>query len=524
MTNNKDNLNNISSSSNTATDGKCKTFVINNELDKEKLEKFFKEVLDKNQIVVKIPSACPDLLTKLDKTLEENQSIKEKINKDDEKVLSLEIATTSFETVDTLKECKKCDIYSNNVNLEGKELTIKTLLPKNVNTENAALILLKSKLGSGVYERIPLINSGFWITLEPLTAEEIVLLMEDIAKEFNEIGKNIGILGYSHYEVLYHKVIMKHLLPHIKDSSLDVPVTEILDYISINDLDTLLLALAKSFYPKGYKHGLIACKNSLVIDDKTKTPKCNYKANVTLDLDKLLFINDSIFNQEEYSKLKETLLKTKPNSLSIEDVKSYQENLPNTVKNISITKNDLNLVISLKVPSISKYLEYGELFINEVKTKVTQYIKDLDLSKIEEKVRIKYKDLPEEEFREKVAEEYERYKELVAKNLEAKILSLLNIKVYNHYVNKVIIDGVIVDNYDSINSVLLDIRNDEEIRNKLFKSIKDLINESSLTLVGTPNFTCPNCGEEQGPQPIIPLSVVNHFFILINTKYQSLVT
>lgn len=205
----------------------------------------------------------------------------------------------------------------------------------------------------GVY-KVHLYNSGFWISIKPITMGQMDTWMESIDRDFKELGKIIGGQSQMVLDVFIKQKFMEILPDCIVESNLlDWQNPEVLnDAISFNDYETLMWAFSSIMYKDGIGIG-VHCTN----------PDCLYRDDTQyIDLMHGLQINDKVLNP----KAMKWLLEGCNNSISrtLEEVKRYQTELIS--RDVVLEFPEQGMKLHLATPSMAKYLTYGTALIADL--------------------------------------------------------------------------------------------------------------------------------------------------------------
>jgi len=373
---------------------------------------------------------------------------------------------------------------NNNPMFEDSPMRTTTIsLKKRATNSKSALLKLSQVAGIGAVVPIPLWHSGFRITIEPLTNVEIINLELDLIDEIERIGKDTNTLIFSNYNILFAKVVYRHFKDKIIDSTLKLPEGEVLeDYIKINDLYTIALHLSYSMYPNGF-NGVVPCKNSVkIIDGK---PKCNFKAYMKFDLPELFWVDENKVPKE----LKPQMNFKTRNSVTTDEALAYQKILEESLDDVYIEVGAAT--IYLATPSLSRYFQFGDLFISDLKDKTTEIVKN-------------NKQIESLEDAEKI------------------LVDVIKASSLNHFIDKIKVDDVDIADPNEINDAIETLSSNFDIEDKIVKRILKFIDETLVAVVGVPNFECKHCKTTQSKHDLIPLSVYDYFFILLHSKYEKI--
>lgn len=375
----------------------------------------------------------------------------------------------------------------NDINYANKNLNLRNInfTTKEKVSNAAAVARLTSIFNIGEIVQVPLWNSGFWVTIVPPSQRDLVNLEIQLAREELELGRTTSNFVYSHYSVIFVKILSNFIVKNIKEHTVTLPVGEnLLDYIKMSDLYPLLLGLLSSIYPDGMDVNVF-CNNRMEFKEDG-TPMCDFTTVIKTDPRKLLNVDKGKLTDKMLSQM---AIRT-PNSVSLESVINYQSLLESGYQQVEVDSTvGKKINFEFKNPSISDSIRIGEEWIGEI-------IKTL------EEVFIK-------------ADDIDNKNEMISKAVDMSILT-----VYSNYVKSISIpeENLYIDNYASIMETLERFSVDETIVKNFVDSIDKYISRSSLSLVGIPSFTCPKCQEINGNKDstefkeFIPIEVIKYFF------------
>jgi len=430
-----------------------------------------------------------------------------KINKNSIQDMDSETIASIKDTENSLQFLNKNDIgsrllvngLSNKIIEDGKSLRLKSLEPKGKSSSSIKLSLY-SKLSIGKPAHVPLWHSGFWVSITPLTKAEKINLQLEISHNIETIGKETHNLIYSNHSVLFAKILVDVLRNKIIDTSLSLPEgADIFDYIKVQDLDILIWGLLKTMYPRGTDY-IIYCKNSAIIENNA--PKCTYKLKLKLDLEELHRVDTDRIKQSEIEDTDsinhiQHMLKRSHASVTTDEVKLYQDTLTgNNEDTISIDADGTNTSLVLKTPFINEYLVHGDNYVNELKSKIEELYTSGILEKDDdEAVKL--------------------------------IIDSIVLKMYSHYIKSINVDGKVVEELKDLDDAIEILSGADEYKDKLLNSIIKYIDNSLISIIGIPTFTCPTCKESQTEQDsnnkfksFIGLNTYMYFFTLLAFQYQ----
>lgn len=381
--------------------------------------------------------------------------------------------------------------FRQSVDYKGKELgitEIKTNFNTNHLTGEKAILAFSKALGIGDLVQVPLWSSGIWVTLKTPSEAEMIRLNQELVDEKINQGRATKGLAYSNSMVYTVDRLSRFVIDHIFDTTLQVSALEtkdIRDIIKSQDYPTLVWGLICSMYPRGFQYRR-ACINN--------PEKCNYVLEELLNPKKLLWVNYRALTETHMVHMSQRQHKIK----TLESVMSYQESLAAIAdKTITIGEDaDSPLKITLKSPSLNDYIVAGEEWISGI----VKVIDDI---------------ISKQSNEEKTAKELNKDRN----KLIEKYSQSSSLRQISHWIKSIEINDYIVEDTDTLASVLTIISQDDKKRTDLIENVSKYIEETTISVVGVPVYDCPNCKETQTVETnseefknIIPLDVTSIFF------------
>ena len=232
-------------------------------------------------------------------------------------------------------------------------------LPKNDKTTpihlsgDAAKIAVLSRT-QGLY-RIMLYNSGFWITVRPITVSDASAFVHEVDNDFKELGR---ILGGQFHLVLgaYLKQKVLEILPNVIVSSNleDWDQPDVLgEAISMHDYDTILWGICCSMYRDGIGIG-VHCTNM----------ECRHiDTNQYVDLTKACYINPDVFNEDAMTWMRDTRV-----TRTLDDCLKYRNVILKSTKTLPM--DDGKVMIHMRVPSLQTYTKRSVELIGKMQAAI----------------------------------------------------------------------------------------------------------------------------------------------------------
>lgn len=364
-------------------------------------------------------------------------------------------------------------------------------------SKSASIAIFNSILNVGEVVQVPLWHSGFWVTLRPIKERDIINLNVILKTNVVEMGRYSNTLVYTNYNVMYAKIITDFIRENIVDYSINIDSTDdIRSYIKIEDLNILINGLVSSMYPNGYDISR-ACQNSLIFTDpNNKETKCDYTSIVRIDPKKLLWVNKRLLTD----KMLIQMSKKSSKSVSVDEVKEYQRLLygNKSVNTLEIeTENKDKISIELQSPDILSHCNKGEEWIDLL---VEENDKNLVANK---DTNIKNQRLLDLVYASKVG-------------------------LYRSFIKAIKVnDNIVSEDQDTIDNFIDVMSASQDIVAKLFDHMTKYKNESTIALIATPAYTCPNCKHYNSAtdpvkdfEQLVPLDIISVFFDLCDIRQE----
>lgn len=372
-----------------------------------------------------------------------------------------------------------------------------------------AVAKFTSAIGVGDVVQQPLWHSGFWVTIKPATQTELVNLERAIATNEIQAGRETNTLVYSNYSVIINRILVDFILGHITDVTIKLSGDDnLLDFISVHDLQPLVLGIITSMHPNGFEY-IRPCINASVLVDENQnevTPeqieagtvkvkaKCSHFATGRLDPKKLMKLNRLLISNT----MREHMSKRMPQSTTPSECAHYRSlirDMDDKVLEFNAS-NGVKVIFTLCIPTLRRYIDIGEEWM------------------------MRLIGLGEELF--------SKTDTAVTKNAKInEIVAVNSLGLYNSFVKKLSIDGEIVSDETTVNEILEMFTNDIVLFDSVMDAIKDYISLSPIALPAIANYNCTVCTGDQNPdmaktpfKELIPLNLIESFFDLSALRMQ----
>lgn len=342
-----------------------------------------------------------------------------------------------------------------------------------------ALLKVAKHLGLGDIIRVPLPHSGIWVTLKPPTEKDMVDFYNNLYRDKISLGRSTSGLTLSNFSVFINNALMDFIIAHVHSINYsDIPISDLKNHISIHDIPILAWGFASTIYPNGYDY------NRACLD----VEKCTHVTHGKINLSKLLWIDNTALSEAQRIILSEF----RPNKLTVDNYNKYKAEHVKLADTYFETASGVK--INLSVPTVEDYFTDGLQWVNSINNKIESVVID-DRDN-------KHKD------------------SLLDQYVKSTVL-----RQYNHFISSVEVDGNTISDRETINNLLEMLSSNDEIRTKIIEEVNKYISNTTIAVIGIPEYECPVCKANQNPDPVndrfvnvIPLDTINLFFSLITLR------
>lgn len=370
--------------------------------------------------------------------------------------------------------------------IETKDNTLNSISPLKFKKSEGelkgeiALLKVSKLLGLGDVISIPLPHSGIWVTIKPPTERDLIDFYNSVFREKIMLGRTTYGLTLTNFSVHINNRLFDFILKHIHSVNYgDIAKEELKNYLLIHDFPILAWGFACTMYPNGFEYQR-ACVNDL--------EQCSYIAKATINLTKLLWVDNPSLSAAQKIILEEF----RPNKLTVDSYRKFISEHTRVSGSTFTTKNGIKF--RLKVPTFNEYTTDGLAWISKINSSVENII------------------LLEDDDEEAKTEMLNQY-------VKSSIL-----RQFNHFVDYIEVEDNIINDRSTINEVLEAFSSDDDIRSEITENILKFKSNTTLALIGIPEYKCPNCGQHQNSNQsdkftsVIPLDAMNLFFTLITLR------
>lgn len=352
----------------------------------------------------------------------------------------------------------------------------------------AAVHRVRSILGMGTTLFVPCWNSGFWVTFKAPDDAHLIEVDSAIARDKATLGRTTGGEVFSHSNVYFMKHIVNSMLDHVvKSTSPATDNAELRASISVLDYPALIVGYMNTIYPNGYNYTRPCLTN---------IGECNHIIKGMINLSKITWVDRSRLNDVQ----REHMYQAASKKVTQDQIDSYLQYFKATINNNVDVAGTLR--IKLKTPSLEDSIVTGQRWVESI---VDSIGNDLKLT-------------PDER------------RNFALAKAKAKVVGL-----YSSWIDSIVEldeqgqEHVIAKDEATFESILSHVSGDEDIAEMALKGITKYIEESTITVVGIPDFECPACSESQledgdNYNGIIPLEAEQVFSSLIAQRLSKMLT
>lgn len=348
-------------------------------------------------------------------------------------------------------------------------------------TGEVAVLKVSKLLGLGDVLNIPLPHSGITLTIKPPTERDVIDFYNSIFREKIYLGRMTQGLTLSNHSVYINNKLFDFIIKHVHSISYsDISKDQLRNYILLPDFHILAWGFAATMYPNGFEYER-PCINDI--------EKCNYVAKDTINMLKLLWIDNTALTDNQ----KAILIEQRPNKLTIDSYNKYKADHTKVFSKTITLKNSMKF--HMKVPTFGEYVADGMGWVNKINTSIDNIL-------ITE------------------GDENSVKSEMLQQYVKSSIL-----RQFSHYIDYIEVEDSPITDRETMNNVLDLLSSEDDIRNELTEETLKYKSDTTMALIGIPDFKCPKCNHEQNPDPVndrlanvIPLDVMMLFFTLLTLR------
>jgi hypothetical protein len=342
-----------------------------------------------------------------------------------------------------------------------------------------AMLRVRSIMGLGGVVSVPLFHSGFWITLAAPSESALIELFRRISDDKVALGRQSIGLVFSNEQSYLSSWLIDFCLEHMRETSLKTEDHSVIrSLMKAQDQQILLWALACLIWPRGFNYGRALTTKEGIQNTDTVTARINVA--------KLLWVDNNFMTANQ----KKHMARRTRGSVTEEQVQEYQKEF--SLSEGRLMKINDQLSLRLKQPTLSEYVEDGELWISNI-------VRMVDTT-----------------FTQATPGDDERNRMI---DLHAKAARL---RKYGSWIKAIVFTdpagATSVDNDEpAVLEGTLEMLSALPEAEQIEKAIGAFIDDTTMALIAIPETSGRDTGIPRYPH-LIPLDVVNTFFTLLAQK------
>lgn len=300
----------------------------------------------------------------------------------------------------------------------------------------------------GVF-RVLLHNSGFWVKMVPLRAQDFDSWFNEIDFQRKEFGRILGGHFYLGRGILLKQKLVDLFRTAVIDCNLENwrEGTTLIDNISMNDYDTICWAFCTMLHPQGVLMSTV-CTN----------PACqNYDKRQYMDLARMTYINPDAYTPEAMKVMMQ--LADSP-TVTVEQARKYRTEVLKTDRTIPFVGRDK---LVLRDPSIGEFLQVGSSLLADLSSKITNGKLSLENDEV----------------------------------ARSEVFQLSKMHcLWIRQINTFREDGSLETSLDRLEDIRPIIASVLETEEAIIPAIEQYMTETKISYYGTVSLRCPKCGRQ----------------------------
>ncbi len=341
-----------------------------------------------------------------------------------------------------------------------------------------ARIRIRALMGNGGVITVPMVKSGFWLTMYAPTDSAWYELFRRFNDDKVSYGRSTTGMIFSNEQVYMNSWLLEFCLDHISDATVKyADINELRQLIDALDLPVMFAGMARLMYPRGFNY-VRSIGTAEGIDGMRMIQG-------KLDIAKLLWIDNNYLSPKQRTHMSNRVRST----TTLEQLTNYRNDFVLSQGREIKFSDKISLV--LKSPSAENYITDGDRWIEGIVTMV------------------------DETFTTTRPTEVERNKVILRHANMAQMMR------YASFVSVVRFDGADHVHPEAIENSLRTLSEEPGFVEIFDKELKRFISDSTASMIAIPE-TAGHDNEQNHPRfpNLIPLDVVTVFFTLLAQKQQ----
>jgi hypothetical protein len=316
--------------------------------------------------------------------------------------------------------------------------------------------------------------------------------MEQLAQDKIKLGRSTYGLVFSNSTVFTNQRLIQFALNHVYDMTLDLEQSEYAqlgDIISVLDIPNLILGVLGALYSSGFKFERACTANP---------SKCQHTEEETLDLTKIQWPNDRKLTEFQ----KNFMAMRRSRGRKITELAEYRNQIAGrNGREVELkSSGEETLKVELRIPTINQYLDGGQAWISGIVDGVLDSLgKDASTAAKDEYIKT--------------------------------VAQAAAMNQYCHAVSKLHRGDNFTEDDQTNRQVLSALSQDPALVEGLTKEVLKYIEDSTLSIIAIPDYTCSNCEQSQLSDAVkaiqvkdpeyhnlIPIDLIQVFFLLTQRR------
>ena len=326
-------------------------------------------------------------------------------------------------------------------------------------------VLVRRNAKLGTTFRVPLWHSGFWMLLRSASDIELIDLQTRISNEKINLGRRTFGMLFSNMSVVINSIMMDFILDHLEDSSLDLDINDkeaFKKLILLPDLTILIWGMACATWPNGF-----AYERACITDIKT----CNYILKEKLNPSKVQFTDETALTPLQIQHMS----KRESKSVKLTDLDIYRSSFIRGGE--QVVKLDENISIVFSQTNVNKHVELGYDWVDGI---YNMYTKAMTVDENQRNT-----------FMEKQAQASTMCQYLHF------VKSVILHQTFHDATGEEYVKDIEITNKDELKETLITLSARDDYVNVFYDKMIDFIDNSIVSFIAIPTFSCPKCGKDQ---------------------------
>lgn len=342
---------------------------------------------------------------------------------------------------------------------------------------DAALLRVRAIMGQGSLVSIPLVHSGFWITIRTPSDGQIIELRRLLMEERIRLGRSVHGLILSNATAYSSKYLLDMAMDHLFSTTINEKDPAVIrSLIKTPDLNIIFAGLASAVYPTGFEY-------VKAVMNKEGIKNGAYETGL-IDVKKLLWVDNASLEDRH----RRHMANRQRDAVTRDMVEIYQKSMRMAegrtfdIKTPDESKKG-QIRISLKIPSAVEYINAGEQWIQGLADIIERTLTG---------------DRDDERRRNTAIFEHARVTQL---------------RQYAHWVEAFYLGDTKYDSPEVVAKMLDSMSENEEAALQILEEVGKFIDDCTVAVIAIPSSNGEIVGPDRFPR-LIPIDPVTTFFTL----------